>query len=142
MDIRSKVKSIVKKYKTRNPFEMILGMNVILIRYPLDNGVRGFYQYFKRNNIIYVDEQLPEHEQTFVLAHELGHLFLHKKTNAIFMDTRTHFVTKKFEIQANKFAIELLISDDFLYENRECTEDQLAHLTGYSEDLIHLRLYN
>ena len=142
MDIRSKVKSIVKKYKTRNPCELSLGMNVILIRYPLDNGVRGFYQYFKRNNIIYVDERLPEHEQAFVLAHELGHLFLHKKTNAIFMDTRTHFVTRKYELQANEFAINLLISDEFLIENKECTFEQLSRLTGYSEELIKLRIQN
>ena len=75
-------------------------MNVILVHYPLE-GVRGFYQYFQRNNIIYLDERLSETEQRFVLAHELGHMFLHKKANAIFMDTRTQFNTDKFELEAN-----------------------------------------
>lgn len=88
MCIKRRVSQLVRKYQTRDPFEMIKGMNVILVHYPLE-GVRGFYQYFQRNNIIYLDERLSEAEQRFVLAHELGHMFLHKKANAIFMDTRT-----------------------------------------------------
>ena len=78
MDIKKIVNSLVKKYKTRNPFEIIKGMNVILVPVPLE-GVRGFYQYFQRNNIIYIDDSLPEHEQILVCAHELGHMLLHKK---------------------------------------------------------------
>ena len=91
MCIKRRVSQLVRKYQTRDPFEMIKGMNVILVHYPLE-GVRGFYQYFQRNNIIYLDERLSEAEQRFVLAHELGHMFLHKKANAIFMDTRTQLI--------------------------------------------------
>lgn len=82
MDIKKKADALVRKHQTRNPFELILGLNVILVFAPL-TGVRGFYQYFQRNNIIYIDENLPPHEQAFVCAHELGHMFLHKKANAI-----------------------------------------------------------
>ena len=139
MDIRKRVEKLVRFYKTRNPFEIIQGMNVILVFYPL-NGVRGFYQYFQRNNIIYIDECLPEHEQLFVCAHELGHMLLHKKANAIFMDTRTYFNTGKYEREANEFAMDLLLSDEFLIENRDFTTEQLARLTGYSQKLIELRL--
>lgn len=78
MDIKKIVNSLVKKHKTRNPFEIVKGMNVILVPVPLE-GVRGFYQYFQRNNIIYIDDSLPEHEQILVCAHELGHMLLHKK---------------------------------------------------------------
>ena len=44
MDIKKIVNSLVKKHKTRNPFEIIKGLNVILVPVPLE-GVRGFYQY-------------------------------------------------------------------------------------------------
>ena len=71
MDIKKKADALVRKHQTRNPFEIILGLNVILVFAPL-TGVRGFYQYFQRNNIIYIDENLPPHEQAFVCAHELG----------------------------------------------------------------------
>ena len=139
MNIRAKVQRLMRLYHTREPLEMAQSCGAIIVRYPLED-VRGFYQYFKRNNIIYVDERLPQFTQRWVVAHELGHMFLHKTANAIFMDTRTQFNTRKFEIQANKFAIELLLPDEILLENWQLTESQLTRLTGYSEELIRLRL--
>ena len=55
MDIKKKADSLARKYQTRNPFEIIRGLNVILIFVPLID-TRAFYQYFQRNNIIYIDE--------------------------------------------------------------------------------------
>lgn len=141
MRIKRRVEQIVRKYRTRDPFEMIKGMNVILVYYPLE-GVHGFYQYFQRNNIIYLDERLSKNEQRFVLAHELGHMFLHKKANAIFMDTRTQFNTDKFELEANTFAIDLLLPDSLLEEYKEFTVEQISRLTGYHKGLIELRIHN
>lgn len=140
MNVRARVEYLVRKYRTRDPFEMIQGMNAILVYYPLDDEVRGFYQYFKRNNIIYIDERLSRHDQTFVLAHEIGHMTMHRTANAIFMDTRTQFNTRKYEMQADKFAVELLIPNEIILENWQLTESQLSRLTGYSEELIRLRL--
>ena len=139
MRIKRRVEQIVRKYRTRDPFEMIKGMNVILVYYPLE-GVHGFYQYFQRNIIIYLDERLSKNEQRFVLAHELGHMFLHKKANAIFMDTRTQFNTDKFELEANTFAIDLLLPDSLLEEYKEFTIEQISRITGYHQRLIELRL--
>lgn len=136
--ICKKSEQLVRFYKTRDPFEMIKGMNVILIYYPLE-GVRGFYQYFQRNNLIYIDERLDEHEKRFVCAHELGHMLLHKKTNAIFMDTRTHFKSDRFEQEADLFAADLLISDDLLIDCSDCTCQQISALTGYHTSLIEIR---
>lgn len=139
MDIRKKVDALVRTYQTRNPFEMIKGMNVILVRCPLD-GVRGFYQYFQRNNIIYIDESLTETEQMFVCAHEMGHMFLHKKSNAVYMDSRTYLNTNRFENEANLFAMELLVSDEFLADHKQFTTEQISRMLGYHESLIKLRL--
>lgn len=139
MDIRKKVDALVRTYQTRNPFEMIKGMNVILVRCPLD-GVRGFYQYFQRNNIIYIDESLTETEQMFVCAHEMGHMFLHKKSNAVYMDSRTYLNTNRFENEANLFAMELLVSDEFLADHKQFTTEQISRMLGYHESLIRLRL--
>lgn len=110
MDIKKRANQIAHRFQSRNPFEIVRGLNVILVDAPL-SGVRGFYQYFQRNHIIYLDETLSEQERTLVLAHELGHLFLHKKANAIFMDTRTHLKTAEYETEADTFAIELLLPD-------------------------------
>lgn len=141
MDILRLVDSLVRKYNTRNPFEIINNLNVIVIFYPL-KGVKGFYQYFQRNNIIYIDNDLSENEQKVVCAHELGHMFLHKKCNAIFMDTRTHFVTNKYENEANTFAAELLIPDSIILENPGMTKNQIARLTGYDEKIMEFKHYS
>ena len=114
-------------------------MNTILVFAPLID-VRGFYQYFQRNNIIYIDEHLPEYEQKFVCAHELGHMLMHRKENTVFMDTRTYLKTTPYETEADKFAVELLIPNEILLECWQYTTEQLSKLTGYDEKLIKLRL--
>ncbi len=139
MDIKKKADLLVRKHRTRNPFDIIRGLNVILVYAPLI-GVRGFYQYFQRNNIIYINENLPSHEQLLVCAHELGHMFLHKTSNAIFMDTRTQFNTHKYELEANAFAMYMLVGDDVILEHREDTIEQFSRFLGYQKELIELRL--
>lgn len=139
MDIKKRADKLARFYRTRNPFEIVRGMNVILVTYPLE-GVRGFYQYFQRNNIIYLDERLSGHDRKFVLAHEMGHMLLHKKSNAIFMDTRTQFNTSRYEKEADLFAMCLLLPDDILMEYPGYGVDQLSITLGYSKKLIELRI--
>lgn len=139
MNIKRLADSLVRKYKSRNPFEIISHLNVIVVFHPL-RGVKGFYQYFQRNNIIYIDEVLSDQEKLFVCAHELGHMLLHKKSNAIFMDSRTQLNTTKYEIEANRFAINLLISDSDIEEHLDFTSTQLSRLFGYNKKLIELRM--
>lgn len=141
MNVRDKALFLVRKYKTRNPFEIIDHLNAIVIFYPLE-GIRGFYQYFQRNNIIYINERLSDKEKLFVCAHELGHMLLHKKSNAIFMDSRTHLNTSKYEKEADLFAMELLISDEDIEEHEDFTLSQLSRMLRYDKKLIELRLKN
>lgn len=143
MNIKKQANKLARFFQSRDPFEIIRGLNVILVYYPLD-GVRGFYQFFQRNNIIYLDERLSDQDKRFVLAHELGHMYLHKKANAIFMDTRTQFVTSRYEIEADRFAMELLLSDDMIQEYIESgySLEQIARVTGYHQRLIKLRVDN
>lgn len=139
MDVKRLVDSLVRKYNTRNPFEIIDDLNVIVVFYPLQ-GVKGFYQYFQRNNIIYIDESLSDNEKLFVCAHELGHMLLHKKANAIFMDSRTQLNTTKYELEADRFAIDLLLSDADIEEHLDFSTAQFSRLFGYNKRLIELRL--
>lgn len=76
------------------------------------------------------------------LAHELGHMILHKKVNSIYWDSRTHLNTSKNEIEADEFAINLLITDNVILEHQDYTILQLSRLLGYEEKLIELRLKN
>ena len=67
-------------------------------------------------------------------------MLLHKKTNAIFMDSRTQLNTTKYEIETDRFAVDLLIPDETILENGQMTTEQLGRMLGYSKDLIELRL--
>lgn len=139
MNIEKRVNQLVRKYKTRNPLEIAERMGCIIIRQPLAD-VRGFYYYFQRNHIICIDDNLPENVAKFVTAHELGHIVLHKGANAIFMDSKTLFNRNKLENEANKFAIDLLISDDEMKDYQGFTIYQIADTFGYDANLIELRL--
>ncbi len=139
MDIKKKADELAKKFQTRNPFEIIQGLNAILVFAPLVD-TRAFYQYFQRNNIIYIDENLPDREKIFECAHEMGHMFLHKKANAIFMDSRTLLNTNRYETEADAFAMDLLIDDSTLTEYQHYSTEQLSRLLGYENRLIELRL--
>ena len=55
------------------------------------------------------------------------------------MDTYTGFNTTKYEIEANKFAVELLIPDEMLLEYQEFTTEQFSRMLGYKEELIKLK---
>ena len=89
---------------------------------------------------IHINQNLPEHLKKFTCAHELGHTIMHPKSNTPFLKNNTFISVDKYEIEANKFAVELLISDKDLEEYRGLTTGQLAQLYGYDEELIKLRL--
>ena len=142
MDVKKQANKIARMFKSRDPFEIVRGLKCD--PGTLSIGRRaGFYQYFQRNNIIYLDEQLSDPEQHFVLAHELGHMFFHiKNANAIFMDTRTQLNGARYEREADLFAMELLLPDDLLSEYQEMgySIDQISRVTGYDKRLIKLKL--
>lgn len=75
-----------------------------------------------------------------VMAHELGHAILHRKENCYFIRNKTLLLNSKKEIEANKFAMELLLPDSFLDEYREFTIEQISRMTGYDQKLIQLRV--
>ena len=73
-------------------------------------------------------------------AAELGHAILHRKENCYFIRNKTLLLNSKKEIEANKFAMELLLSDSFLEEYGEFTVEQISRMTGYEQKLIQLRI--
>ena len=111
MKFKHMAESLVRKFKTRNPFKIAESLGYIVVRVPL-RGIRGFYQHIHRCTIIYIDAALPEWDAAFVCAHEIGHVLLHRGYNRIFMDTNAYFKVDQYEIEADKFALNLIWSDD------------------------------
>lgn len=139
MDQKRIAESLVRKFGTRNPFRIAEEMGFIIIRVPLQ-GIRGFYQYIKRCKIIYIDSGLEDAEARFVCAHELGHALMHQGCNRIFMDTNTYFPVNRFEIEADRFAADLLYDNDELYYLREYPIQLAADYMGVSVELAEYRM--
>ena len=55
------------------------------------------------------------------------------------MDSRTQLNTIKYENEADRFAMSLLISDDMIETHLDYTTDQLSRLFGYHKKLIELK---
>jgi Predicted Zn peptidase len=139
INIQKIVRKLIKKYKTNNPFELADYLNCTVIVTELDERVRGFYQHFQRNKLIYINNNLTELEQRIVCSHELGHAVLHTKLNILFLENNTYFVKNKYEIEANTFAAELLIDNEILKQYQHFTIDQIAASENIPKDLIELK---
>ena len=138
-DIRKLVSSYVRKYGTRNPFKLAEYLRIQVQIGNLGN-CSGCYMFLKNHRCIFLNENLDERERTVVMAHELGHAIMHRKENCYFIRNKTFLLTSKYEIEANSFAAELLISDDILEENKNFTTEHFSMLLGYPEALVKLRL--
>jgi Zn-dependent peptidase ImmA (M78 family) len=136
------IKRLISKYQSRNPIDIIEGMNIKLIYSDLGCNIRGFYQYFKRGRIIYVNSTLNEYEQKQVMRHELGHAVLHTKTNRIFMELATFQIPNKYENEADLFATFLAISDEDVNDYIECryTVQQISDMTGCKAEFVERRI--
>ena len=138
-DTKDLVSYYVRKFGTRNPFEIAKNMGIVLQIGPLGNKC-GCYMFLKNHRCIFLNEDLSETEKKLVMAHELAHAILHRKENCYFIRNKTLFLNSKKEIEANKFAVELLIDEDTLKEYKEFTTEQLSRLLGYDRKLIELRM--
>lgn len=137
-DIKKIVAYYTRKFNTRNPFEIADQLGII---YQFGNlNFEGCYMFLKNHRYIFINQYLPDQEKQLVMAHELGHAILHRKENCYFIRNKTLLLNSKNEIEANKFAVELLIDNTFLEEHNYYTIGQIARLLGYHEKLIELRL--
>ena len=133
------INRLYKKYYTKNPVELAKCLNIKIIFEDL-GSINGYYNTAFRQKFIHINSNLEEHNQNFTIAHELGHALLHPKANTPFLRKNTLFSINKLEVEANLFAVTLLISDEDLKEYKDFTISQLSSIFGIHEKLIELRL--
>lgn len=136
-DIEKEIKKLNETYGTLNPYELADAMGVE-IHYMELGSTRGLFYHSRRIKQIALSNTLTEWTERFVLAHEIGHLVMHPQHNAPFLST-TFFSKDRYEMEANAFALHMLISDDDLKEYPEYTVDTWATILGVPRELMELR---
>ena len=136
--IRRVVAYYIRIFGTSNPFEIADRLGVL---YQIGNlKQEGCYMFLKNHRYIFLNSQLSREELILVMAHELGHALLDRKSNCYFIRNKTLLLNSKLERRANLFAAYLLIPDDLIAEFNGYTVEQMSLCTGYPKELIELRL--
>lgn len=142
MNIKNEAQSLINKYETTNPFNIINELGIILVDYPLKGGLNGCYQEKFGEQIIYLNSDLSYEEKIMVAAHELGHAILHKGKNILFLSNNTLAVKGKYERQANIFAAELLLADSIFKEYKGCTLEHISKCMCIPYKLVNYKAEN
>ena len=133
------VRKLIRKYNTRNPFELARILKIAIITEPL-GSVRGYYHRLFRQKFIHINCELSDRKQLVVCAHELGHAILHPNANTPFMRSNTLYSINRHEKEANLFAADLLIDEAVLQEYRDFTVSQMAALLGLPVALVKMKI--
>lgn len=142
--IYEKVNSLVKRYHTRDPMQLINELNINLEYLGDTESLLGVYQVMLRNRFIFIASNIGSLKKV-VLAHELGHDQLHRaycKNGAAFHENRIFNPTNRYEIEANIFAAHLLIPDDEIFNLVKSIEEE-NYDSGYypiDENLLNLKI--
>ncbi|RHJ07003.1 metallopeptidase ImmA [Bacillus sonorensis] len=126
--IKHKVQSVIKTHGTNNVYEICDIQNIYILKNDLGQA-NGLLQHDKATDqyLIHINENL-QHQQ-FVIAHELGHYFLHKRLNIFKVVNCSKVLKDKLELQASLFASELILTDKMLNE-------ALPYIQGFNKEQI------
>jgi len=131
MHYKKKVRSLVKKYKTRSPYAIAKELGIkVKFEQLSPYSPKGIFKRVLRRKFIIINMTriINEFDLEMVLAHELGHAVRHCSDSAFFLHDHTLYDHGKFEREANEFAAELLIDenelDEFYLQN--CSLEQIA----------------
>lgn len=133
--IQTIISMLTKKTAVTDPIKICNLLDIEILRIDLGKHIGGF-----KISTIYVNLNLSESIQTFIIAHELGHILLHKGIKTPFFKyTKSNSFIPKIEAEANIFAILLLLSNfynqqDFL----DVSPDQIIKQIGLPKHLTYL----
>ena len=137
MVARDAAERIIERYRTADPYKLAEEMDIIIHRVNLGT-VRGMCYNTRRIRQVFLHHDLPDHLARFVLGHEIGHLIRHPDSNAPFL-SGTLFSKERYELEANEFAIRLVVSDIDIIEHWYYTLDQWAMAYGLPKKVMRLR---
>lgn len=76
-NIKLRVKNLVNKYQTADPFALAKELDVNILYVPLPEKIRGILVRVLRKKTILLNDKLNYEAQKIVICHELGHVRMH-----------------------------------------------------------------
>lgn len=130
----------IRRYETNDPFEIAKQKGIVVIYEELGSAL-GYYNSYKRIKFIHINEDISDALARFVCAHELGHSILHPDANTPFMKKNTFLSVDRIEVEANTFAVELLLTDKAIYEHKDVgmTLNEVASMYYVPREVSHLK---
>ena len=138
--IRSAEK-MIRRAGSRDPEAVCAAYGIELENMDLQRRLKAYYFYQSRISTIVIDSQITDVFRRVLIAHELGHFALHKKT-AMMQGFRELEVLEMrdqspLETEANLFAAELLLPDEeVLASLKEYTVFETAALMNVPAALL------
>lgn len=134
LNIKLRVRNLVRKYDTSNPYELAKLLNIDVYEFKLPPDVRGFLIRPLRRKMIFLNAGLSETEKLVALCHELGHARLHNGYGYTLRANTPYYRNSRREAEANEFAAHLLshrhdINADMLKQvmNQKRPEPLMVH---------------
>lgn len=145
--IYDEVERLVKKCKSRNPFDILNTLNVVVMESSSYQKLKGYC--FSANRTVYVviNESLHPALKKIVAAHELAHIILHKNMLQIapMKDSVLYDMTSETEYEANLFAADLLIPDETVTDmskDEDMDYFKMCQTLNTSPDLMSFKLFS
>ncbi len=112
--IYQKVQKLVRRFDTRDPFEILEGLNVVVQETSRYKSLKGYCFSSCQTIYVMISSFLTPEEQRIVAAHELGHIILHKNMlkMAPMKEDILYNMKDNTEYEANLFAADLLLDDN------------------------------
>ena len=105
----AQVRRLIRQYHSAEPETLCEKMGIITLEQDLPQCVNGFTVEMNGMRFIVLNDALDYYKRRFTLAHELGHIVLHKGTNSLRLSCNTDFCVTKYEREADSFAAWLLL---------------------------------
>ncbi|WP_434304198.1 ImmA/IrrE family metallo-endopeptidase [Clostridium botulinum] len=144
INYKVRVRNLIRKHHTRSPYRLCNELGIEIHEcFLTENMPKGFFKKIlgKKFIVMNLTRVKDEYDKEFILAHELGHALYHSSDNAFFLHDHTFYQRGKFEVEANKFAAELLIDEKEI--DKVCLQnmniEQLGCYFGVPKELISLK---
>lgn len=133
-EISKKVEKLLQKFDVRRPpvpvEKLTKKLGILLAPLPADDEISGAIIRKDRRVVIAVNPAHHINRQRFTIAHELGHYFLHEglethvdqNFRVAWRNSESSKAIDWNEIQANRFAAELLMPTSFMLKDLDSLE--------------------